>query len=457
MKARLNPFGFRVALAAGLCWMTASQSAAQTVTHIAAGDNHTLFTKSDGSLWGMGDNGYGQLGIGSFPAQTNVPQQIVASGVGVIAAGAIHSLFTSGGTLWSMGDNETGALGDGTTNNHYFPEQVFKPGSRFALVGPVAAGSLYSFFGTYSTLIAQSGFWAMGANWTGQLGDGTISEHDSPEEIRSSSSVYTALAVAAGEYHNLYIGLGGGLWATGDEYSGALGDGHTSGYTNTWELIVPSGVTAVAAGTRHSLFVESDGSLWAMGDNEYGQLGDGTTTTRSTPELILSSGVVAVAAGHGHSLFLKSDGSLWAMGENGFGQLGDGSFNLSGVPVRIVASNVVAVAARAWFSLFIKSDGSLWGMGDNNFGQLGDGTYTARPTPIEIVPPPRPSITSIILAGASAVVSWPTNQGGFTLQSASSLTPPVTWSNISIGVIVGNQYVVTNPISGPLTLYRLAE
>jgi hypothetical protein len=145
------------------------------------------------------------------------------------------------------------------------------------------------------------------------------------------------------------------------------------------------------------------------------------------------------------------------MGENGFGQLGDGTFNSRIVPVQIVASNVVAVAARAWFSLFIKSDGSLWGMGDNNFGQLGDGTYTSRQTPVEIVPPPRPIITSISVAGTNVVVAWPTNQGGFTLQSAPIFASPVTWSNVSAGVIVNNQYVVTNPISGPRMFYRLAE
>ncbi|HWX20213.1 MAG TPA: hypothetical protein VN578_09955 [Candidatus Binatia bacterium] len=165
-------------------------------------------------------------------------------------------------------------------------------------------------------------------------------------------------------------------------------------------MVVASGVTAVAAGSRHSLFLESDGSLWGMGD--------GTTTDRLTPEQILSSGVVAVAAGHGHSLFLKSDGSLWGMGENGF-------------------------------------------------GQLGDGTYTSRPTPVTIVPPPPPTITSISLAGTNMVIVWPANQCGFTLQCASNLEPQVTWSNVSAGVVVSNQYVVTNSISVPRMFYRLAE
>src|SRR5689334_14655278 len=86
-------------------------SYAQPVTRIAAGDFHSLFLKSDGSLWVMGDNSYGQLGNGTYNG-TNQPQQIVASGVTAIAAGAVHSLFLKGdGSLWAMGGNGSGQLG----------------------------------------------------------------------------------------------------------------------------------------------------------------------------------------------------------------------------------------------------------------------------------------------------------------------------------------------------------
>src|SRR6266404_3434022 len=60
------------------------------VTAIAAGFDHSLFLKSDGSAWGMGFNYDGELGAGAgrvFGTYTNVPEQIVSSNVVAIAGG----------------------------------------------------------------------------------------------------------------------------------------------------------------------------------------------------------------------------------------------------------------------------------------------------------------------------------------------------------------------------------
>src|SRR5208282_3736128 len=94
-----------------------------------AGAYHSLFLKSDGSLWAMGNNEYGQLGDGTTNEDnhnfsTNQPEEIVASGVTAIAAGWDHSLFLkSDGSLWAMGRDDYGQLGDGTynTNVRTFP------------------------------------------------------------------------------------------------------------------------------------------------------------------------------------------------------------------------------------------------------------------------------------------------------------------------------------------------
>jgi len=113
---------------------------ATNVTAIAGGYYHSLFLKSNGSLWAMGDNGDGQLGDGTYnPSGINQPEQIVASNVTAIAGGGYHSLFLkSDGSLWAMGDNNYGQLGDGTTGNTNRPEQIL------AAIIPALGISIYS-------------------------------------------------------------------------------------------------------------------------------------------------------------------------------------------------------------------------------------------------------------------------------------------------------------------------
>jgi len=99
------------------------------ITAIGAGGYHSLFLKSDASLWAMGYNFYGQLGIGTYsaapPFGTNRPAQTVAGGVTQIAGAYNHSLFLkSDGSLWAMGYNYYGQLGDSTNNDTNRPEQI---------------------------------------------------------------------------------------------------------------------------------------------------------------------------------------------------------------------------------------------------------------------------------------------------------------------------------------------
>ena len=128
------------------------------VSKIFAGEEHSLFIKSDGSLWGMGDSHYGELGE-VFRSPSNYhPIEIESSGVESASLGRNHSLYIkSDGSLWGMGNNPLGQLGNGPQLPHHgappnAPVKIVSDG-----VVDVSAGRYSSFF-----VKSNGSLWGMG-------------------------------------------------------------------------------------------------------------------------------------------------------------------------------------------------------------------------------------------------------------------------------------------------------
>ena len=257
----------------GLGDTTDRKTPTQVTSDVAAvaGGSHSLFVKRDGTLWAMGYNRYGQLGLGDT-AERDTPTQVPnVNDVVAVAAGGSHSLFVKrDGTLWAMGYNATGQLGLGDTGNRDTPKKV----TSVTDVVAVAAGNSHSLF------VKRDGtLWAMGDNRAGKLGLGDKTDRDTPTQVTSD-----VVAVEAGGDYSLFVKRDGTLWAMGENGLGQLGLGNSGTFKDRdTPTQVTSDVVAVAAGQFHSLFVKRDGTLWAMGDNYYGQLGLGNTTNRDTP------------------------------------------------------------------------------------------------------------------------------------------------------------------------------
>ncbi|MBT3470468.1 MAG: hypothetical protein HN467_14220, partial [Opitutae bacterium] len=88
---------------------------------VGGGSQHhfTLYLKEDGTLWGIGSNNNGQLGLGQgndtavILTNYGIPEQIAFDVVDV-AANRDHALFVKeDGSLWAMGSNVSGQLTGG--------------------------------------------------------------------------------------------------------------------------------------------------------------------------------------------------------------------------------------------------------------------------------------------------------------------------------------------------------
>jgi ELWxxDGT repeat protein len=166
------------------------------IVAIAGGSDHTLALKSDGTVWAWGLNLYGQLGDGTTTERHNPVAVSGLSGIIAIASGENHSLaIKSDGTVWAWGYNAYGGLGDGTTTNRSAPVQVKLQD------GSTPLGGVASVSGGPECSVAcktDGTVWAWGANYYGQLGDGTTTERHYPVAVSGLSS---AVAIAGGGTH----------------------------------------------------------------------------------------------------------------------------------------------------------------------------------------------------------------------------------------------------------------
>jgi alpha-tubulin suppressor-like RCC1 family protein/Tfp pilus assembly protein PilX len=113
---------------------------AKFIYNTSTGDNNanyntTLMIMTDGSVWGMGSNYYGQLGTGSNGVTVNsvpLPMKIVngvtASAVDVKSGLGTTIILLDTGSYMTVGNNKYGQLGNGTTTEADTPiiPQYFK-------------------------------------------------------------------------------------------------------------------------------------------------------------------------------------------------------------------------------------------------------------------------------------------------------------------------------------------
>ncbi|MBI5937122.1 MAG: fibronectin type III domain-containing protein, partial [Betaproteobacteria bacterium] len=399
---------------AGIGVLHASTSLAANL-QIAGGAFHTVALKPDGSLWTWGGHGNGQLGDPSKSPLLNFPnpaQIAIGTFYSSVAAGQQHTLaLKSDGSLWAWGRNNYYQLG---INSNLFDQQapIQVPSSTPYAYNAVSAGYNHSI-----ALQTDGTLWAWGDNTYGQVGNNsTATLQPSPIFIGFGYS-----AISAGFYHNVALKPDGSLWIWGFNGNGQLGDPTLTQQRTPKQIMVGTTFSAIAAGGNHTIALQADGSLWAWGDNTHGQVGNNTTINQATP-VVIGTGYVAIAAAATHTLALKADGSLWAWGSNSYGQLGinDNTVVNKLTPTRVgldIYSLIGAGHSSSYASYAAKADGSVYVWGWNGYGQLGLGDASNRSSPTIlsgftvvvpdiITPTPPAGLTTTVVGSTQVTLTW---------------------------------------------------
>jgi alpha-tubulin suppressor-like RCC1 family protein len=235
----------------------------------------------------------------------------------------------------------------------------------------IAAGGYHT-----CALTPQGGVVCWGANWLGELGDGTTTNSAVPVRVNELQS--GVMGISLGESRTCALTTQGRVYCWGNYAVGA-----SSSPTPVEVNGLGSQVVQLAVGGQHACALTSVGSVLCWGFNTYGQLGNGTYTDSFTPVTAIASGAIQVVSNSNYSsCAVMSTGGVkcWGLGDRG--QLGDGIDNLnhtSAVPVSVLQTggsplmSVSHVVLGIVFGCAQVNEG-VYCWGRNRFGQLGIGT-----------------------------------------------------------------------------------
>ena len=210
---------------------TPTRVGTDTYTQVAAGGSHSLGLRADGRLYAWGLNNSGQLGnaTGNGTATAYPTPTVVAGTYAQVAAGANHSLgLRVDGSVYTWGYNRFGQLGTatglGTINAYPTPTPI--PGSTYT---QVAGGANHGL-----GLRADGSLWDWGYTEDGELGNGSAGPAPVPTPTREATAgtSWTTLGTGPLAYFSLVRTPSAQNFASaGNNDSGQLGDGTTTNAT----------------------------------------------------------------------------------------------------------------------------------------------------------------------------------------------------------------------------------
>lgn len=386
---------------------------------VAAGYLYSCSLHDDGTAWCWGRNIENQIQPGFSPAVTTPVQVGTATWKSIASTSLATCGVQADQSAWCWGTlPKSGFTGD------------VEPAPIQIDAGPITA--VYPGTFVICELDDAGEVACRGNNAYGQLGDGTMTDHDTFAPIVEPGPWQT---VAHGFSHTCAIKVDGSLWCWGANNLGQLP------LPDPGPIASPTQIGSelwsdVALGFDFGCAITQDGHLRCWGGNEFGQLGNGTTTRASLPAPVILDGidrdgwihvraswddtvcglrddgtewcwgrsahgeagvdganVVAtpqeipgtwseLAVGYLHACGRRVEGSVWCFGSDGFGELGDGGTSVA-TPVQIPGM-WRSVAVRDTHTCAIDSGDQLWCAGQNDYGELGVGTLDAHQALVQI-------------------------------------------------------------------------
>jgi Alpha-tubulin suppressor and related RCC1 domain-containing proteins len=312
-------------------------TASTKIKAISAGIYHTLAIDYDGNLysWGFGYLGHNiSVGLYDLPVKVNGANgedaNKITSSTKIIAieSGSMHSLaLDDQGNIYAWGSNTSGEIGNGVAG-----------------ADVVTPSKLNGLHGEDSNMIATT---------------------------------TKISAISASVSHSVATDTLGNVYTWGNNSYGKLGNGTTGGATinKPTKITIPAEITQISAGGSYTIALDKDGKVYSWGWAGSGHLGNGSTTGESnTPILIngingesattINSNTVVtnIFTNEAHTGAIDSDGNLYMWGLNINGQLGNQTTTNNPVPtttIQAILATTVKIGSNSCTNVTIVNSSTI--------------------------------------------------------------------------------------------------
>jgi len=301
----------------------------QYLSHAAAASNDTdsvLVTKTDGTMWGWGNNNNGTLGLNN-EVKYSSPIQIGTDttwGPYMEVTGQSSFAIKTDGTLWAWGKNTSGygRLGLNDKNSRSSPTQL--PGTTWDKIDTYGYCSIAT--KTDGTL------WAWGHGDYGRLGLNANTNYSSPKQVGTDTTWGTSMS--GGSNVGGAIKTDGTLWMWGYNNNGQAGQNNRTAYSSPRQ--VPGTWTKLSCQANSTIALQANGTLWAWGYNNNGNLGLNSQTYYSSPVQIPGNTWSNLISINQSTIAVKTDATMWGWGyQDEGGELGQNNLTKYSSPTQI--------------------------------------------------------------------------------------------------------------------------
>ena len=324
--------------------------------------------------------------------ELNIEDYTVITENGVRKTG--YGIFVDNeGKVYTWGKNNYGQLGNGTNTDSNIPICISD------LDNDLKGKNIIDIYTAYSTIFAldpEGKIYTWGANYNGQLGDGTnnnsnvpicISELENDLKGKRITNIYTSSSTI------FALDTEGKIYAWGYNYFGQLGDGTTNSsnipicISDLDNDLKGKNIVKIYIDTNTIFALDTEGKIYSWGYNYHGELGDGTNNNRNNPiciseleNALKGKNIIDIDTVSSTIFALDTEGKIYTWGSNAFGLLGNGTTNSSNIPICISDLNnalkgkkIVDIYTGSYNIIVKDNEGKIYTWGNNRYGQVGDG------------------------------------------------------------------------------------